>query len=227
MEREDWELEYGRPDRAPAQRPGRLLVEAAEGLAPGRALDLACGEGRNAAWLAERGWRVTAVDFSAEALSRARRLDADVDWRQADVRELEIAEGAYDLVVLAYLHLPPEAMRAMLARAAGRRAPPAAGWSSSATTSTTTSTGCGGPSNPAVLHDPEWIGRALDGFEVERSDRVAHPSTPEHGGTGTAIDSLVVARKPPDVMAEGRPRVGQADAVDPVAGPPPAERPET
>ncbi len=44
-----------------------------------------------------------------------------------------------------------------------------------------------------MLHDPEWIGRALDGFEVERADRVAHPSTPEHGGTGTAIDSLVVA----------------------------------
>jgi SAM-dependent methyltransferase len=222
---EDWDLEYGRPDRAPAQRPGRLLVEAAEGLAPGRALDLACGEGRNAAWLAERGWRVTAVDFSAEALRRARRLNAAVDWLQADVRKVTIAEGAYDLVVLAYLHLPPEEMRAMLARAGagvrdgGRLVVIGHHFDNH-------KQGCGGPSNPAVLHDPEWIGRALDGFAVERADRVAHPSTPEHGGTGTAIDSLVVARKPPDVMAEGRPRVGQADAVDPVAGPPPAERPE-
>ena len=224
MEREDWELEYGRPDRAPAQRPGRLLVEATEGLAPGRALDLACGEGRNAAWLVARGWRVTAVDFSAEALRRAQRLGADVDWRQADVRTVGIAEGAYDLVVLAYLHLPPDAMRAMLARAAGGVSPGGRlvviGHHVD-----NHEHGCGGPSNPAVLHDPERIGAALDGFQVERADRIAHPSTPEHGGTGTAIDSLVVARKPPGVVADGRPRIGQADAVDPVAGPPPAERP--
>jgi SAM-dependent methyltransferase len=224
VEREDWELEYGRPDRAPAQRPGRLLVEATEGLAPGRALDLACGEGRNAAWLVARGWRVTAVDFSAEALRRAQRLGADVDWCQADVREVGIAEGAYDLVVLAYLHLPPDAMRAMLARAAGGVSPGGRlvviGHHVD-----NHEHGCGGPSNPAVLHDPERIGAALDGFQVERADRIAHPSTPEHGGTGTAIDSLVVARKPPGVVADGRPRIGQADAVDPVAGPPPAERP--
>jgi SAM-dependent methyltransferase len=224
VEREDWELEYGRPDRAPAQRPGRLLVEATEGLAPGRALDLACGEGRNAAWLVARGWRVTAVDFSAEALRRAQRLGADVDWRQADVRTVGIAEGAYDLVVLAYLHLPPDAMRAMLARAAGGVSPGGRlvviGHHVD-----NHEHGCGGPSNPAVLHDPERIGAALDGFQVERADRIAHPSTPEHGGTGTAIDSLVVARKPPGVVADGRPRIGQADAVDPVAGPPPAERP--
>jgi len=224
VEREDWELEYGRPDRAPAQRPGRLLVEATEGLTPGRALDLACGEGRNAAWLVARGWRVTAVDFSAEALRRAQRLGADVDWCQADVREVGIAEGAYDLVVLAYLHLPPDAMRAMLARAAGGVSPGGRlvviGHHVD-----NHEHGCGGPSNPAVLHDPERIGAALDGFQVERADRIAHPSTPEHGGTGTAIDSLVVARKPPGVVADGRPRIGQADAVDPVAGPPPAERP--
>jgi SAM-dependent methyltransferase len=225
VEREDWELEYGRPDRAPAQQPGRLLVEATEGLAPGRALDLACGEGRNAAWLAERGWRVTAVDFSAEALRRARRLGADVDWRQADVREVEIAEGAYDLVVLAYLHLPPDAMQAMLARAAGG-VRPGGRLVVIGHHVDNHEHGCGGPSNPAVLHDPEWIGGALDGFQVERADRVAHPSTPEHGGTGTAIDSLVVARKPPGVVADGRQRVGQADAVDPVAGAPPAERPQ-
>jgi SAM-dependent methyltransferase len=225
VEREDWELEYGRPDRAPAQRPGRLLVEATEGLAPGRALDLACGEGRNAAWLAERGWRVTAVDFSAEALRRARRLGADVDWRQADVREVEIAEGAYDLVVLAYLHLPPDAMQAMLARAAGG-VRPGGRLVVIGHHVDNHEHGCGGPSNPAVLHDPEWIGGALDGFQVERADRVAHPSTPEHGGTGTALDSLVVAQKPPGVVADGRQRVGPADAVDPVAGTPPAERPQ-
>ena len=110
---------------------------------------------------------MTAVDFSAEALSRARRLGADIDWRQADVRELEIAEGAYDLVVLADLHLQPEAMREMLARAAGGVA--AGGLVVIGHHVDNHEHGCGGPSNPAVLHDPEWIGRALAGFEVERS----------------------------------------------------------
>jgi SAM-dependent methyltransferase len=225
VKREDWDLEYGRPDRATSGHPGRLLVDAADGLPPGRALDLACGDGRNAAWLAGRGWRVTAVDFSAEALRRAGELDADVEWRRADVRDVEVEPAAFDLVVLAYLHLPPGEMRLMLARAAAGVAPggrivvighhvdnPAHG--------------CGGPSNHEVLHDPAWIGGALDGFTVERAERVAHPSTPEHGGTGTAIDSLVVARKPPDIVADGGPRVGQGDAVDAVAGAPPPERPQ-
>jgi SAM-dependent methyltransferase len=196
VEREDWDVEYGRADRAPAEHPGQLLVDAVAGLAPGRALDLACGEGRNAAWLVGRGWQVTAVDFSAEALRRARALGADVEWRQADVRELPIAGGAYDLVVLSYLHLPPGEMRAMLARSA-------AGVADGGRLVVighhvdNHEHGCGGPTNPDVLHDPAWIADALDGFEVARADRIEHPSTPEHGGTGTAIDSLVVAVRPP------------------------------
>ena len=98
------------------------------------------------------------MNFSAEALNRARRLGTDVEWRQADVRELEIGEGAYDLVVLAYLHLPPEAMRAMLARAA---AGVAAGGRLVVIGHHVDNHehGCGGPSDPAVLHDPEWIGQ--------------------------------------------------------------------
>jgi SAM-dependent methyltransferase len=196
VERKDWDVEYGRADRPPARHPGRLLVEAAEDLPPGRALDLACGEGRNAAWLAGRGWRVTAVDFSAEALRHAAALGADVEWQHADVREVAIDDGAYDLVLLSYLHLPPDEMRAMLGRAA-------AGVNGGGRLVVighhvdNHEHGCGGPSNPAVLHDPAWIGGVLNGFEVQRADRVEHPSTPEHGGTGTAIDSLVVAVRPP------------------------------
>ena len=144
VEREDWDLEYGRPDRATSGRPGRLLVDAVDGLPPGRALDLACGDGRNAAWLAEHGWRVTAVDFSAEALRRAHELAADVEWREGDVRDVAIDAGAFDLVVLAYLHLPPEAMRADAGPGGGGRRARAGGWSSSATTSTTPSTAAAG-----------------------------------------------------------------------------------
>ena len=64
------------------------MAEAA-GLTPGRALDVACGEGRNAVWLAEQGWQATGVDFSDVALDKARGLaearGVEVEWVQADV----------------------------------------------------------------------------------------------------------------------------------------------
>ncbi|HEX7162746.1 MAG TPA: class I SAM-dependent methyltransferase [Trebonia sp.] len=91
-------------------RPNRFVEDELASLAPGRAVDLGSGEGRNAIWLAERGWRVTAVDFSAADLARAARLAAErgasVDWVQADLPTWEPAPGGYDLVLIAYLHLP-------------------------------------------------------------------------------------------------------------------------
>ena len=90
-------------------------------LAAGRAIDLGTGEGRNAIWLAERGWQVTAVDFSAAGLARAGRLAAErgvsVDWVQADLLDYQPAPGRYDLVLIAYIHLPS----ASLARSSAPR----------------------------------------------------------------------------------------------------------
>jgi 2-polyprenyl-3-methyl-5-hydroxy-6-metoxy-1,4-benzoquinol methylase len=65
-ERERWNRRYATGDRVHAlAMPSEFLVAEVADLAPGAALDLACGTGRNAVWLAQRGWRVTAVDFSA------------------------------------------------------------------------------------------------------------------------------------------------------------------
>jgi tellurite methyltransferase len=77
--------------------PTRLLVETARTLKPGRALDLACGTGRNAVWLAEHGWQVTAVDRSPIAIP-------GVDTHVADLEkhEFPILEAAWDLIVAAY-----------------------------------------------------------------------------------------------------------------------------
>lgn len=81
--------------------PAHLLVEFAAKLAPGDALDLACGSGRNALWLAERGWRVTAVDRSEEAIAGLR---GKVDARVADLEagEFTIQESAWDLIVMSH-----------------------------------------------------------------------------------------------------------------------------
>jgi 2-polyprenyl-3-methyl-5-hydroxy-6-metoxy-1,4-benzoquinol methylase len=91
VRREDWDRRYSQPDLLWSATPNRFLVREVAELPPGRALDLACGEGRNALWLAERGWTVTGVDYSAVAIEKARRRShdegAEVDFACADLLE--------------------------------------------------------------------------------------------------------------------------------------------
>jgi SAM-dependent methyltransferase len=123
MERADWDRRYRGTELVWTAQPNRFVVEELQGLPPGRALDLGSGEGRNAVWLAERGWQVTAVDFSPVALDKARRLaqarEVTVDWVLADLRGYRPEPGAYYLVLVAYLHLPPLERVAVLAGAVG------------------------------------------------------------------------------------------------------------
>jgi SAM-dependent methyltransferase len=74
MDRQQWDERYMTDELIWRAEPNRFLVEEVARMKPGRALDLACGEGRNALWLAERGWQVTGVDFSPVGLAKARRL---------------------------------------------------------------------------------------------------------------------------------------------------------
>ena len=74
VDRAAWDRRYDATDLVWSDRPNRFLVDETVGLAPGRALDVACGEGRNAVWLAHRGWAVTGADFSPVAIGKARRL---------------------------------------------------------------------------------------------------------------------------------------------------------
>jgi tellurite methyltransferase len=79
-----------------------LLVETAQKLTPGRALDLACGTGRNAVWLAKHGWKVTAVDRSPSAIGTLRQRCPAVDARVADLEkhDFPVAQEAWDLIVV-------------------------------------------------------------------------------------------------------------------------------
>ena len=98
MQREDWDRRYSGRELIWTAEPNRFLVAETSDLPPGRALDVACGEGRNAIWLAERGWRVTGVDFSEVALAKAARLAAsrgvEGEWIPADLRLLPARAGA-------------------------------------------------------------------------------------------------------------------------------------
>ena len=128
MEAEDWDCRYRGTELVWTAQPNRFVVEELHALPPGRALDLGSGEGRNAVWLAERGWQVTAVDFSPVALAKARRLaqarGVTVNWVLADLRGYQPESAAHDLILVAYVHLPPVERGVVLA---GAVAPPPRG----------------------------------------------------------------------------------------------------
>ena len=198
MDREAWNDRYRTDELVWHAKPNRFLVEEVVGMQPGRALDVACGEGRNALWLAERGWQVTAVDFSAVALAKARRLaferHLEVVFIEADVARWEPPPARFDLVVVMYLHLPELERRQALGRAAhalvSRGTILVVGHDS-----TNLSEGTGGPQDPAVLFSPQDIEEDLDGLRVERAERVYRPVQTDDGERH-AIDALVRASRP-------------------------------
>lgn len=109
-----WDERYGSADQVWSGRPNQRLVENVAGLSPGTALDVGCGEGADAIWLAGEGWTVTAVDVSRVALKRAAHhaeaagpeVAARITWRREDLREWTPPPGSYDLVSEQFLHLP-------------------------------------------------------------------------------------------------------------------------
>src|SRR5436305_12347739 len=120
MRATEWDRRYAEQQQW-SSGPNALVAELLTGLPPGDAVDLAAGEGRHALWLAARGWRVTAVDFSAVGLARGRaQPGADaVRWVTADVLTWNPPAGL-DLVLVAYLHLPAPQPTEVLLRAGGR-----------------------------------------------------------------------------------------------------------
>jgi SAM-dependent methyltransferase len=193
---EDWDARYRDIGPLGEREPNRFLVEEAADLRPGRALELGCGEGRNARWLAERGWRVTAVDFSPVALERARALaerrGLAVDWVRADATAFR-AGPVHDLVALLYLQLPEAELARALAVAVGALAPGGTLLVVGHDLANLDG-GHGGPRNPLVLMTAEAVLPHLDGLRVERAGRVFRP-VPLDDGEAVAVDTLVRARR--------------------------------
>lgn len=116
MDNEIWNERYGAADRLWSGNPHPQIPELVAELPPGAALDLACGEGADAIWLAEQGWQVTAVDFSDVAIDRARQAarerDLDINFVVADL-DTWVPDGTFDLIVEFYLHFEPERRRGL------------------------------------------------------------------------------------------------------------------
>lgn len=178
--------------------PNPTLVAGVIGRVPGSALELASGSGTNAVWLAQQGWRTTAVDWSPVGLANGKaKADAagvTVDWLERDLFGWTPPARAFDLAVIAYLHLPPDERQPVYAGAAAAVAPGGRllivghdrlhG-----------AEGQGGP-DPARLFTADEIAAALQTSDpdliVERAEVVRRVPTPGGG----PIDALLVLRRP-------------------------------
>lgn len=198
MTREAWNSRYAAAaDLVWSAEPNRLFAAEVEALAAGRALDLACGEGRNAIWLAERGWEVTAVDYAEVALERARRIAAqrgvDVRLVHADLLDYLPEPESFDLVAVLYLQIPADERRLVLGRAAAAVAQNGTFLLIGHDLLNLTE-GTGGPKDASVLYTPEDVVSDLAGLTVERAERTLRDV---EGAERPAIDVVVRAARAP------------------------------
>jgi SAM-dependent methyltransferase len=198
VDSQQWDERYSGTEFEWTTRPNQFVAAELADLPPGRALDLAAGEGRNTVWLAERGWQVTAVDFSRVGLEKGRKLsaargvdEARVDWIVADLRDFEPDRDFYDLVLIAYLQVNPELRATVMARAAAALAPGGTAFVVGHDLTNLTE-GTGGPQDPDVLYTPEAVRAELPGLGVVRAERV-HRTVERDGHPAIAIDTLVRA----------------------------------
>ncbi|HET9655959.1 MAG TPA: class I SAM-dependent methyltransferase [Kineosporiaceae bacterium] len=200
MDATDWDARYAAHDLVWGGEPNRWVAAECATLPPGRALDLACGEGRNAIWLARLGWQVTGVDFSGVALRRAGELagkaGVEVTWTCADLLDYRPATGSFDLVVVTYLQLPAGQRSQVLRQAAG-------GLARGGTLlvvahdSANLAEGVGGPPDPAVLYTAADAATDLDGvadLRLLRAEAVLRPVEVD-GTVRHAVDALLLAQR--------------------------------
>ncbi len=197
MDARAWDERYAASPMVWSAGPNQFVESELAELPPGRALDLACGEGRNARWLATQGWEVTALDFSAVAVEKGRQAAPEVDWQVGDALTAPLPQDL-DLVVVAYFQVPAEE-RAQAMRRSFEALSVGGTLFVVAHDSTNLTEGTGGPQDAAVLYTAEDVLEDLAGtdHEVVRAERVARsvPVEDGHGPPGTAWDALVRLRR--------------------------------
>lgn len=179
-----WEQRYASGEAHWSGRPNDVLVAETAGLTPGTALDVGCGTGGDAIWLAGQRWRVTGVDVSRTALARAAEAAAAqgvadrTTWQHADVTSWAPPAGAFDLVTSAFLHAPGGVRDAVLARLAAAVAP--------------------GGTLLVAQHDPSDL------------HTVRHGQDPDLFATGEQLAAALPAGEFEVLVAGARPRLGRS-----------------
>jgi SAM-dependent methyltransferase len=199
-----WDERYRSSQRVWSGNPNPQLVAEVAGRPPGRALDVGCGEGADAIWLARTGWTVVAADISGVALERAaqhaRDTDPDaaarIEWRQADLLARPPDPDSFDLVSAQFMQLPPgqrtRLFTALAAAVTGGGMLLVVGHHPS-----DLATGVPRPPLPELFYTPDEIAALLDGsWRVAVSEARPRPATTPDGDEVTIHDTVLVAIRP-------------------------------
>jgi len=200
VDAKEWNDRYAETSLLWSAAPNRWVAGELADVPVGRALDLGAGEGRNARWLAARGFTVTAVDFAKVALDRGRQQaeaaqfpSERITWIEADLVDYRPTPFDFDVVIIAYVQMPEEARRIVTARAVAAVAPGGVLLVVGHDLANLTY-GTGGPQQAEVLFRPQDVvadiratGRPL---RIVRADSVRRPVD---GSDRDAIDALVRA----------------------------------
>jgi SAM-dependent methyltransferase len=200
MDAAEWNERYRSVELVWGSEPNRFVRRLCERLPVGDALDIACGEGRNALWLARLGWRVLGIDYSDVAIERARALAATepesvqlhVDWRVCDVTVEPPAADRYDLTVVSYVHIDPVDLDAML-RAAAASVRASGRLVVVGHDRRNIDEGVGGPQDPSRLYVPDDLATLATecGLDVDVATTAERPTD-----DGVALDAILRARRP-------------------------------
>jgi len=196
-----WDERYRSADRVWSGNPNPQLVAEVTGRVPGLALDVGCGEGADAIWLASGGWMVVGADISGAALERAARHADDTDpaagarihWWQADLLAQPPEPGSFDLVSAQFMQLPPD-----------RRVPLFTALAASVRESgmllivghhpSDLEAGVPRPPMPALFYTPEEIAGLLgDSWAVRTCEARPRPATTPDGTEVTVHDTVLAA----------------------------------
>lgn len=193
MDSHGWDARYQENELVWSAEPNVFLPPIVDGLEVGTALDLACGEGRNAIWLARRGWNVTGVDYSPVGIEKAKRIagDTDVDWVIADVTTYNPGR-TFDLVMTIYVHLDPAGMQSLFDNGIAALAPGGTLIAMGHALRNLTE-GVGGPPYPEILWTEERIAPLVADLDVVALGEVLRPVD---DSDIDAIDILLHATKP-------------------------------
>ena len=190
-----WDDRYLSLERVWPMGANGLLRDFVGAFAPGRALDLGAGEGRNSIWLAEQGWRVTAVDVSRVGLGRAAESAAErgvelecvvSDWRDY------VPPEPVDLVVISFMHPHPDERAAIFARARDALVPGGHLFTIGVDLAEHQRRG---PPHAERLYTPERLRDALAGFELLRCESLTYEGE-SRDGPRTVTDVVAIARRP-------------------------------
>lgn len=199
--RDRWNDRYAARPRVWSGAVNPILPAEAASLPPGRALDIGCGEGADALWLAERGWHVLGVDIADLAIDRARAeaaaragLEGAVEFRRADLRTWVPERRAFDLVLCFFVHLPPDERDLVFSRLAEAVAPGGTLLLVGHAVSDATS-GVGRPSAHLLVDEADLLPYAAGFSTASTSTRPREVAGPSETSPLTVHDVVLVAQR--------------------------------